>query len=351
MPTVGTTSKPAYVYDAGTDTWVPVGVGAHTHDTSALVPYSNYFVAGKNKIINGDFGIWQRGTTFNSVNGLYTADRWIGATNKTVIVSREAFAPGSAPVAGYEGTYFLRSTQSASGSYYAIQQRIEDVRTLAGQTVTLSFWAKADATVSNRSYLGQIFGSGGSSNVDNYSSPFNITTSWARYTQTVTLPSMSGKTIGSNSYLNIQPILQEDSAAHIVDIWGVQVEAGSVATPFSTATGTLAGELAACQRYYERIGNVGLATHQYCNTSCYSSTLFLGVIPYKVQKRVQPSLSSTAYTTFGHDGVGLLGIGFQDQDTQTLLVRLDVSGATPGFASRLYGAGATTNYIEVNSEL
>ena len=36
MPTVGTTSKPAYVYDAGTDTWVPVGVGAHTHDTSTL---------------------------------------------------------------------------------------------------------------------------------------------------------------------------------------------------------------------------------------------------------------------------------------------------------------------------
>ena len=36
MPTVGTTSKPAYVYDAGTDTWIPVGVGAHTHDTSAL---------------------------------------------------------------------------------------------------------------------------------------------------------------------------------------------------------------------------------------------------------------------------------------------------------------------------
>lgn len=32
MPTVGTTSKPAYVYDAGTDTWIPIGVGAHTHD-------------------------------------------------------------------------------------------------------------------------------------------------------------------------------------------------------------------------------------------------------------------------------------------------------------------------------
>lgn len=32
MATLGTTSKPAYVYDTETDTWVPIGVGAHTHD-------------------------------------------------------------------------------------------------------------------------------------------------------------------------------------------------------------------------------------------------------------------------------------------------------------------------------
>lgn len=32
MPIIGTTSRPAYVYDAQTDTWVPIGVGPHTHD-------------------------------------------------------------------------------------------------------------------------------------------------------------------------------------------------------------------------------------------------------------------------------------------------------------------------------
>lgn len=31
MPTVGTTSKPAYVYDAGSDTWIPIGPGEHSH--------------------------------------------------------------------------------------------------------------------------------------------------------------------------------------------------------------------------------------------------------------------------------------------------------------------------------
>jgi hypothetical protein len=33
MATIGSTPRPAYVYDQETDTWVPVGVGPHTHDT------------------------------------------------------------------------------------------------------------------------------------------------------------------------------------------------------------------------------------------------------------------------------------------------------------------------------
>jgi hypothetical protein len=215
------------------------------------------FTAGKNKIINGDFNIWQRGTSFSSINGIYTADRWLGATNKTVTVSQQTFTAGAAPVLEYEATYFLRIAQSAGGSYCAIQTRLEDVRLFAGQTITLSFWAKADATVANRAGIVQIFGTGGSANVDNYSSSYNITTSWARYTYTIALGSISGKTVGTNSYLSIQPILTEDALAHTIDIWGVQLEVGPVATPFQTATGTIQGELAACQRYYWRLTAAG----------------------------------------------------------------------------------------------
>jgi hypothetical protein len=35
MANIGSNSKPAYVYDAGTDTWIPIGPGEHTHDYSA----------------------------------------------------------------------------------------------------------------------------------------------------------------------------------------------------------------------------------------------------------------------------------------------------------------------------
>ena len=226
----------------------------------AVAPY----VAGKNKIINGDFGIWQRGTSFSLSNGVnFTADRWIGYQNAaTNTVSQQAFTPGTAPVAGYESAYFWRWSQTGSGtSTQEIQQKIEDVRTFAGQTVTLSFWAKASSAVPFTGIqLVQNFGTGGSSSVTalNFGASSNLTTSWVRYTFTGTVASIAGKTLGAGN--NLYVTIQFSSANTVnIDLWGVQLEAGSVATPFTTATGTLSGELAACQRYYEKSYNQSVA--------------------------------------------------------------------------------------------
>ena len=214
------------------------------------------FLAGKNKIINGDFSIWQRGTSFTITADAYTADRWVNQVNGTGTrtVSQQTFTAGTAPVAGYEGNYFLRMACTATGtaSYFNCKQRIEDVRTFAGQTITISFWAKAGASLSSAFFgVTQTFGSGGSANLDTAGSNMTFTTSWTRYTQTLTLPSIAGKTIGAGSSLEVVVSFGGQTFASF-DIWGVQLEAGSVATPFTTATGTLSGELVACQRYYYR---------------------------------------------------------------------------------------------------
>jgi hypothetical protein len=216
--------------------------------------------AGKNKIINGDFGIWQRGTSFTLTGPTqtYGADRFQATGNATY--SRQAFTAGTAPVAGYESQYFARWDITSNSANYDFGTRLEDVRIFAGQTVTFSFWAKASATTANAFFprLQQNFGTGGSPSSAVYTDGSNIslTTSWARYSVTLSVPSISGKTIGTNGDSYFKPMVQLVTTSTVaIDFWGWQLEYGSKATPFETATGTIQGELAACQRYYYRVSS------------------------------------------------------------------------------------------------
>lgn len=252
------------------------------------------YAAGKNKIINGDFGIWQRGTSVSvpSFYG-YGPDRWrtysYAASSSTM--SRQTFTPGTAPVAGYEGAYYMRIVSTNNITFFG--QPIEDVRTFAGQTVTVSFWLKAASAISSGSVaLDQNFGSGGSATVNtNLGSSLSFTTSWTRYSYTVTLPSISGKTIGTSSYLDL--IISAGVINNNIDVWGVQLEAGSTATPFQTATGTLQGELAACQRYLPAITTSSASEiGSGYNLSTTQPFLF---IPFQVPARVAPTgITATA---------------------------------------------------------
>jgi hypothetical protein len=236
-----------------------------------------YGQAGKNKIINGDFGVNQRNFTSATTAG-YTFDRWNASpSGGTVTYSAQTFTPGSAPVAGYEGKNFIdvaTTGQSAAGDFTIYESPMEDARTLAGQTVTLSFWAKAaSGTPKIAAETNQNFGAGGSvsATVDTYAGNVTISTAWERYSLTFVNPSISGKTFGTTNsigFLNLRFWLSAGSTFDsrtgsigtqnsTISIWGVQLEYGSVATPFQTATGTIQGELAACQRYFQLITGSG----------------------------------------------------------------------------------------------
>jgi hypothetical protein len=162
--------------------------------------YNANFAAGKNAIINGDFGVWQRGAgAFTGLTGTYSSDRWTfygQGSGVSHSATRETFTPATAPVAGYEGTFFYRDVIT-SGADAATQmiviQKIEDVRKFAGQTVTVSFWAKANTgTPKIGVELQQIFGSGGSpsATVSIAAGAVTLTTSFARYSVTVAVPFM-----------------------------------------------------------------------------------------------------------------------------------------------------------------
>jgi hypothetical protein len=259
------------------------------------------FAAGKNKIINGAFNIWQRGSSFASAaDSTYFVDRFItnwsagGATNT---FSRQTFTPGTAPVSGYESQYFVRcaATGATGTTQIGLGQRIEDVRTLAGQAVTFSFWAKADSARTLSYYIQQNFGSGGSVTVTASGTIGAITTSWARYSVTVTLGAMTGKTIGTGTYLQWDIFAASQTGAPNIDFWGVQLEAGSSATAFQTSTGSNEGELSSCERYYQLISE-GQTNEYMFNVAAYSATNMQGIFTYRTTMRTTPTLTMTSGT-------------------------------------------------------
>jgi len=321
------------------------------------------FVAGKNKIINGDFGIWQRGISFSSpATGSYLADRfYIGFDGSpTTSYSRQTFTPGTAPVSGYESSYFMRCAMTAvsTTTSWGFYQRIEDVRTLAGQTVTISFWAKADSSRTGNTNFLQEFGSGGSSTVfGGAGQNIALTTSWQRFTYSLTLPSISGKTIGTNSSLTwyfTMPI----STTSTIDIWGVQVEAGSVATPFTTATGTLSGELTACQRYFyiKNGANGASGTSEMIGLGTfYSSTIFRCPLQFPVQMRTAPSFvsanSANYFQILGNSTNNQYSTVTLDYSTPTACdLNVTVSGATGGQSAWLQ-TNSGSAFLQFSAEL
>ena len=324
----------------------------------AVAPY----VAGKNKIINGDFGIWQRGISFsNPTTGTYTADRWfIGYENGTVTTSsltRETFTPGTAPVAGYEGSYFLRRTYTTLGTATLgrIDQKIEDVRTFAGQRITISYWAKATNAPTLIIYAVQNVGTGGSGGGAPSVGGQAVGSTWARYSYQIDIPPLTGTTIGTNSNLEIMFQLGGLTNGTVFDLWGVQVEAGSVATPFTTATGTLSGELAACQRYYWRSTGVE-AYGRFAGMAIAQSTpavLFAPALPVTMRTYPQSLDYSNIYVYDGVTGIAVSSATIQSGggSLNSTSLNLAVTGAVqyrPYFVATNNNAAG---YIGYSAEL
>jgi hypothetical protein len=239
--------------------------GAGNDAQWAWAPY-----AFKNRIINGNFDIWQRALSRTAaVMNQCTADRWrdIGV-GSTVAPSQQAFALGQTAVAN-EPAFFHRTVVASvagANNLAALQQNIEGVRTYAGKTVTLSFYAKADAAKSIGVEFVQNFGTGGSPSAAVGSigaQAIALTTAWTKYTVVVAIPSIAGKTIGTAGNDNLQLNFWMDagsaSAARASNIGQqsgtfdhaqVQIEEGGYATSFEQRPYQV--ELALCQRYFEK---------------------------------------------------------------------------------------------------
>jgi hypothetical protein len=269
--------------------------------------YTGLGGAATNAIINGAFEINQRGFTSSTTSAVIGFDRWLLiAVDGTATYSAESFTPGTAPVASLEGSNFARlvtTGQTLASAQTNLRQNIENVRTLAGQTVTVSFYAKAASGNPKISVEGQqVFGSGGSSTVNKDFGQATLTTSWQRFSLTQNLDGISGKTVGTNSYLGLNLFVSAGTdlnartgslgiQSNTFDIWGVQVEAGSAGTPFKRNANSLQGELAACQRYYFR--QTGATASRFAIGSSNTTTSAELASQFPVTMRVAPTAIDT----------------------------------------------------------
>jgi len=251
---------------------------------------------GKNLLINGGFDIWQRGTSFTTLsNNTYAADRWnLFTVASTHTVSRQAFTPGQTDVPG-NPTYFMRLASSGSNELRLIQ-KIEAPGVLSGTTMTLSFWAKTTDGGSIRTIFAtqDAFASGARAD-QGMGGGTTLDTTWRKITRTVTFPSITGKTVGVNTYASVEIYI---TLGNSVDIAQVQLEVGSVATPFEFRP--FAEELALCQRYYEKSYDTATAPGSINidrGVQVYKAGVVdnLGQILFKVTKRPAASINVVLY--------------------------------------------------------
>ena len=322
----------------------------------------------RNKLINGDFNIWQRGTSFadpGTSAAAYTSDRWQAYRNNGssgITTSRQ-----TSGLIGFQ--YALRLQRNSSNNKaneMFILQMLETVNSipLAGQTVTLSFYAKAGTNFSAASNVftaniltgtgtdQSAFSSGENlSGVPNLTGGaiainqnFNTTTSWARYSVTGTLASNITQ-VGVRLYYTPSGTA---GAADFIEITGIQLELGSVATPYEPIS--FVDELSQCQRYFIRYTD----SQYYAQWTSSGFTRFQISLPVTQRIAGAFSYTGTLQTNIYYEvgGVGTTGTvnGLSDvaASVNIHLMQITFSATPSAGGGRLITSGSNFDF---NAEL
>jgi hypothetical protein len=298
------TAKGDLIVGTGSGTFdnLPVAENGSTivADSSASVGIRYQVPVNPNPVINSAMQVWQRGTSFTDPSGVTanTADRWIayiGATGRTI--SRQVTGDTTnLPFIQYCLRYQRNSGTTNTNIHYLIQQ-FETINTIpyAGKTVTLSFYARRGAGFASTDGTGNqltgVIRTSTSTDGNALSGPWvdnlqpvggvttGLSTTWQRYSFTGTLSSTA---TSMAVQISCQPT-GTAAANDFFEVTGLQVECGSVATPFKTYAATIQGELAACARYFPVI------TVQEATGYGYATNNGIYTIPFLTEARTAPT--------------------------------------------------------------
>ena len=265
----------------------------------------------KNYLINSNFQFWDYAPS-QTTTGYGSDNRW-NNNNFVSTKTHSRMVSGAIESTLFGSPYYSRTVVTSAvgtGNYVSKAQFIEDITKLAGKTVTLSFWAKADSAKNIAIEFRQIFGSGGapSPTLDAIGvSTINVTTTWKKYSATVTLPSIVGKTIGTDGVHTTSTVLHlwYDAGSNYgsrtnnlgqqsgtFDIAEVKLEDGSVATDgWSPYDGEWGAEAIAKLRYYREIRS--RIVFSGASAGWHGSE----TINFSIPMRIAPSASEIIYSS------------------------------------------------------
>jgi hypothetical protein len=345
---------------------VPVGNDGETivADSSTSTGLRYQAPVQQNPVLNSAFQVWQRGTSVAGAGGgAYTADRWFLYAGGQATVSRQATGDTTnLPFIQYCARV-QRNNASSDTTSIPFTQSFETVNSIqyAGKSVTLSFYARKGANYSSGSSLlttNVYTGTGTDQNVRSagytgLATPLNsnvtLTTTWQRFTVSGSIASTATEIAVDFNFVPTGTA----GAADYFEVTGVQLEVGSVATPFKTYAGTIQGELAACQRYYIRFNAV--ATYGFIPLTGYASSstaITFGVIA-PVTTRITPTAIDYggAWQTIGTANLGISSFTSTCENTNRLAVTAAVTGASAGGFYNLLANNNNTSYLGFSAEL
>ncbi|CAL9982041.1 hypothetical protein VPHD432_0022 [Vibrio phage D432] len=252
-------------------------------------------ITNPNLLINGDFSVWQRGTTsVGHPSFTYAADRWITSINGTSLNLFRADAGGD-PDAFFGSRYAIGCDTGVSVSSYGHVQRIESTacgQLRAGQLVSLSFrvWTSDGAPVEVGGRMWR------SNNFDDWSAFWDMADGG---TQTVNHGDVAKFTmVVPNEYYHwgtqIGIGVYDDPSVRIVAITDAKFELGAGATPF--IADAPADNLAKCQRYFYRSTNT-----ETLMVSCWSTPSVYGSVNAPIAMR-EPPIWLFEEASFFYDG-------------------------------------------------
>jgi len=333
----------------------------------------------RNALINGDMRINQRGTSTNlaSMTALgagmqYVCDRWgvyrTGYATGGQTAQGTNLTTGDLPFNEAGITTFARVGRVLSNALtnaillsYALET--QDSVKFKGKNVTVSGYYRTGANFSgSQLVIETVTGTGTDEGIQrgsyitggtNYQLSLSLNTNWSKFTYTTKLATTTNQvavniiysptgTAGANDYF---------------DITGVQLELGSVATPFEVRPYPV--ELQLCQRYYVR----WVATLQYSHFPLFgyvstTNTSFNGTIITQTNLRIAPSISSQfsssgAFTVLSGNSMSVSSMSIDTVSNNVQCFRINIIGSagTTGQSGVLRAENSIGAYIAIDVEL